>query len=46
MTIQTTPQTPAQAQPVPASAQKDIDWRQLDFAADGLVLRAEAGKKT
>lgn len=35
MTIQTTQQPPVTAQP----SQPPADWRQLDFAADGLVLR-------
>lgn len=40
MTTQTTTPAPAALQPAPAPVQKDIDWRQLDFAADGLVLRS------
>lgn len=40
MTNQTTPSTPAtpvQSAPQPS---QNMDWRQLDFAADGLVLRS------
>lgn len=43
MTIQTTPQTPQQAQPVPQPRQ--VDWRELDFAADGLVLRKPVAER-
>jgi hypothetical protein len=39
MTIHTTPPTPAEPQPAPHPVPADFDWRQLDFAADGLVLR-------
>jgi hypothetical protein len=40
MTTKTTSNTPSatvQAAPKPS---KGLDWRQLDFAADGLVLRS------
>ena len=45
MTLQTTTPSPAQAQPVAAPVQKEIDWRQLDFAADGLVMRSATEPK-
>ena len=40
MTNQTTiPSQQPGVQPAPAQPQQSIDWRQLDFAADGLVMR-------
>ncbi|WP_169052659.1 hypothetical protein [Pseudooceanicola onchidii] len=45
MSIQTTPLTPSapqpNAQPMPSAPQAaQIDWRQIDFAADCLIVRS------
>lgn len=39
MTTPTTHGTPVQPTPPASQPPQGIDWRQLDFAADGLVLR-------
>ena len=45
MTTQPTPSSPSDSNPMPVQQQQSFDWRQLDFAADGLVLRTTPAPK-
>ncbi|GGE41129.1 hypothetical protein GCM10011360_30780 [Primorskyibacter flagellatus] len=40
MQTDNTPRTPAETNPAPAQQQQGVDWRNLDFASDCLIVRA------